>query len=217
MKDLKDIIQNDTAFENLFIQTMHKVGRERDKERIKVIHDLSAEDFRQVIGARSGMVVPLWQRVVKYAVAACVACILVLGGGVCGVQFSAYHQTSNIGDRYLTKQTSDIFHITGEVSEATSENLETLFSNVAEGKNLKETIKRLNAAYSQSTDNESEYNYFRNAIAWNLSMAYLKTGNREEAKPILEAIVSDPKNEDKAIQDDAQQALNEIHSVFSLW
>lgn len=59
MKDLKDIIDDDKAFEDLFVQVMHKVGHERDKQRIEFIREMSEEQFRQIIGAHSAKVVPL--------------------------------------------------------------------------------------------------------------------------------------------------------------
>ena len=217
MKDLNDIMKDDTAFEELFVQTMHKIGSEQDKERIKNIRDLSGEEFRQVIGARSGMKVTLQRQVIRYATAACVACLLVFGGGIGGIQYGAYHQTTDVGDRYLSLISTDISYMKGEMSEDVSKELETLFNNVTNGKDLKYTITRLREAYSLSADEDSEYNHVRNRIGWNLAMAYLKDGDRGNAKPILKALITDPDNDGKAIQERSQQVLENINLIFSLW
>lgn len=149
--------------------------------------------------------------------AACIACLLVFAGGIGGVQYSANHQTINIGNTYLVQISSDISHMKGEASEEMYINLETLFSNVSDGKNLKSTIVGLQKAYELSKDEDSDYNYVHNTIAWNLAMAYLKAGNRRDAKPILETIIQDPDNENKTIRKQAQQVCDDIDSIFSLW
>ena len=205
MDNLKDIIKDDQAFEKLLVRVMHKVGHEQDKKRIEDIRGLSEEEFRQVINNRS---------IIKYAIAACLACILIFTGGI---QYNAYHQTINIGDKYLAQISNDVSNMKGEVSEEVTNNLKSLFQNVAEGKDLKNTIANLQKAYLLSEDSDSDYNYVRNIIAWNLAMAHLKSGDRENAKPILDKIVTDPENEGKAIQELAQQTLDDIDDIFSLW
>lgn len=229
MKDLNEIIKDDKAFEDLFSQTMQKVGHEYDKERINVISKLSEEDFRSVIGTRHTIIVPIWKRTIKYIassyhidhihqmIAVCIACILIMGGGIGGIQYNAYYQTYRIGNMYLPQISSDISNIKGDTSTEMSAHLTTLFSNVAEGKDLNETINKLQRVYTLSLNEESEYHYVHNAIAWNLAMAYLKTGKRDLAKPVLSSIINNPDNEGKAIQDYAQKALNDINSIFALW
>lgn len=216
MEKYNDIINDDAAFEKSFIRAMHRVGRERDKARIKDIRNLSSEEFREVIGARSGMKIPLRRRVIRYAAAACVACVLVLGGGFTGIQYSAYHQTINIGDRYLTEIPSDVSNIKGEVSENITAKLNMLFQNVSNGNDLKATIAELQEVYKLSADSGSEYNYVRNNIAWNLAMAHLKNGERNSAKHILENIIAEPDNKGMAIQESAQHALDELKSIISI-
>jgi len=209
MDNLKDIIKDDQAFEKLLVRVMHKVGHEQDKKRIEDIRGLSEEEFRQVINNNSGN-----RSIIKYAIAACLACMLIFTGGI---QYNAYHQTINIGDKYLAQISNDVSNMKGEVSEEVTNNLKSLFQNVAEGKDLKNTIANLQKAYLLSEDSDSDYNYVRNIIAWNLAMAHLKSGDRESAKPILDKIVTDPENEGKAIQELAQQTLDDIDDIFSLW
>ena len=209
MDNLKDIIKDDQAFENLLVRALHKVGHEQDKKRIEDIRGLSEEEFRQVINNNS------WNRsIIKYAIAACLACMLIFTGGI---QYNAYRQTINIGDKYLAQISNDVSNMKGEVSEEVTNNLKSLFQNVAEGKDLKNTIANLQKAYLLSEDSDSDYNYVRNIIAWNLAMAHLKSGDRESAKPILDKIVTDPENEGKAIQELAQQTLDDIDDIFSIW
>ena len=69
MEKYNEIINDDVAFENTLIRAMHRVGRERDRERIKAIRNMSSEEFRKVIGA-SGMTIPLRRHVLRYAAAA---------------------------------------------------------------------------------------------------------------------------------------------------
>lgn len=209
MDNYKDLIKDDQAFENLLVRTMHKVGHEQDKKRIEGIRGLSEEEFRQVIRNNSRN-----RHIIRYAVAACLACMLIFTGGI---QYNAYRQTIYIGDKYLAQISNDISNTKGGVSEEVTNNLNSLFQNVADGKNLKNTIANLQNAYSLSEDSDSDYNYVRNIIAWNLAMAYLKSGDRERAKPILDRIVTDPENEGKTIQDLAKQTLNDIDNVFSIW
>ena len=214
MDNLKDIIKDDQAFENLLVRAMHKVRHEQDKKRIEDIRGLNEEEFRQVISNNSGKKIPLKRQIIRYAVAACLACMLIFTGGI---QYNAYHQTINIGDKYLAQISNDVSNMKGEVSEEVTNNLKSLFQNVAEGKDLKNTIANLQKAYLLSEDSDSDYNYVRNIIAWNLAMAHLKSGDRESAKPILDKIVTDPENEGKAIQELAQQTLDDIDDIFSIW
>ena len=217
MKKQNDIIMDDSAFEKMFVHTMHKVGREHDIDRINRIHEMSAEEFRQVIGANTGMKPSLSRRVIRYASAACVALLFMLSGGIGGIQYSAYRQTVNIGDRYLAQISSDVSSMKAAVSEEVSNKLETYFHDVAAGENLKSAISNLQEVYLLSADDSSEYNYFRNFIAWNLAMAYLKNGQQKAAIPILNEIIADPGNEDKAIQEQAQKTLDDINSIVSIW
>lgn len=217
MKDLNEIINDDKAFEDFFSQAMQKVGHEYDKERMNVIRNLSEEDFRSVIGVRHAMIVPFWKRPMKYIAAACIACILIMGGGIGGIQYNAYYQTNKIGNMYLSQISCDISNIKGDTSTEMSANLTVLFSNVADGKDLNETTNKLQRVYTLSLNEESEYHYVHNTIAWNLAMAYLKIGNRESAKSILSSIINNPDNEGKTIQYYAQKALNDINSIFALW
>ncbi len=213
MKDLNDIIKDDKAFEKLLINVMHKVGREQDQEIIDEISNMSEEEFRKLIRTRTAHVPNPILRIVRYAAAACVAVFVVIGG----LQYNASYQTMHIGDSYYTQISSDMSYMKSDISTKEFDNLEILFANVAEGKDLKVTIKELEEAYKQSADEVSTYNYIRNTIAWNLAMAYLKDGDRKAAEPILEDIIQNPDNEDKAIQKKAQEALDDIDSIFSLW
>lgn len=215
MEKYNEIINDDVAFENTLIRAMHRVGRERDRERIKAIRNMSSEEFRKVIGA-SGMTIPLRRHVLRYAAAACVACVLVLGG-IGGIQYRAYNQTISIGDNYYAAIPSDVSSMKGEVSEDITAKLDMLFKNVSDGRDLKATIAELQEVYKLSADSDSEYNYVRNAIAWNLAMAHLKNGDRKSARPILEEIVAEPDNEGIAIQERSKCILDELNSINSIW
>ena len=148
MEKYNNIINDDAAFEKTFIRAMRNVGRERDREHINAIRNMSSEEFREAIGARSEMTIPLHRRVVRYAAAACVACMLVLGGGIGGIQYSANCQTISIGDKYYAAIPSDLSNMRGDiVSGEITAKLDMLFQNVSNGNDLKATIADLQEYY----------------------------------------------------------------------
>lgn len=209
MKDLKNLLKDDAAFEQLFVQTMQKVGKEQDKERIRRIHEMNENDIYRLING----VKPTRRYIVRYTAAVCIACFVMVGG----IQYNTYWQTIAIGDRYSLQISTDMSNMKASVSEEMLINLGSLFLNVENDEKLDDTIVELQKAYSQSADASSEYNYVRNYIAWNLAIGHLKNGDRKAAIPILNNIINDPDNEGKDIQKKAKKALDDINSVFSLW
>ncbi len=125
------------------------------------------------------------KRYYMYAIAACIIGVILL------VNWGwNYNKTANLGqDNYAAYTFYESGQNRGASVPTEIKSLDVLFSNVKDGKDLKTTISNLKNLYEASKDENSIYNDYEDDIAWNLSIAYLKKGNRKKAISCLEDIV----------------------------
>lgn len=197
----------------LMIKSMQNVGLERDRKLVNEIKGMSEDEFRKVAGLKPKVkVVPFWPKFTRYATAACVAGLLCWGG----IHYYGIHQTVNLGnsvDYYAyNMDISDGEYVRGISEPEVVDELTGLFANVKDGKDLKVTISRLESLYSESLNEESEYNQYDNDIAWNLAIAYLKDGDRKKPISILESMIQRNKDYPEIIQP-AQSLLDQIKDL----
>lgn len=171
----------------LMVKTMQQEGLKHDQNIINDIRALTETQFRKTLGLKP-RVFNLWSRIVKYSVAACVVGII----SFVGYRYYEYNQTVSLGNSQYLAYVSDISEMSsvrGTTDVATYKELNRLFANVKEGKDLKDTIEELEALYENSSVEDSVYKEFLDDISWNLAIAYLKNGEREKPIPILEGMV----------------------------
>ena len=171
----------------LMIKTMQQEGLKHDQNIIKDIRGLNEVQFRKTLGLKP-RVFYLWSRIIKYSVAACVLGII----SFVGYRYYDYNLTVSLGNSQYLAYVSDISEMSsvrGTTDVAIYKELNRLFANVKEGKDLKDTIEELEILYNNSFVESSVYKEFLDDISWNLAIAYLKNGEREKPIPILEDMV----------------------------
>ena len=78
----------------------------------------------------------------------------------------------------------------GETDSVAITHLYTLFNRIPEEKDMTDIIAELEPIY-QSLDSEYTYYPYANDIAWNLALAYIKTGEKDKSISILEKLKED--------------------------
>ena len=96
-----------------------------------------------------------------------------------------YYDTTSLGRKYAnTFPTSTI--IRGEANADVDTELTTLFNNVAEGKDLDNTISRLKTLWELSKqDTYNNYTNYAPYIGWNLAIGYLRNYEKAMARNVL--------------------------------
>ena len=96
-----------------------------------------------------------------------------------------YYETTSLGREYAnTFPTTSI--IRGEANIDVETELSTLFNNVAECKDLYETISRLATLWELSKqDTYNDYTDYAPYIGWNLAIGYLENYEKAKAKDVL--------------------------------
>lgn len=200
----------------LTIKEMQSIKNEEEVRVVEQIAEVGESQFRKEVGLPS-KVISLVPFMKQHVAAACIAGLIVLSGGSVGImQLNAYNKTIVISDKYYAYVPNGLSNFRSDIDKDTITQLRNMFANVKSGTDLENTIDVLSQAYEKSLDETNELNYLRNDIAWNLSMAYLKMGNRKASKPILEDLVNNT-DPGRPLHDYAQKALNDINEIISLW
>lgn len=174
----------------LMIKAMQQEGLSQDNKIIEEIRGMNETQFRKTLGLKP-RIINLWPRIIKYSVAACAVGFVSFGA----YRYHEYNQTVSLGNSQYIAYVSDLSEmnnvrgIVGTSDDAIREELVMLFTNVAEGMEIKNTIEKLESLYAKSNIEDSPYNEFQDDISWNLAIAYLKNGEREKPIPILEDMV----------------------------
>ena len=99
-----------------------------------------------------------------------------------------YSATTRLGKEYAYAfPVSEV--IRGEEDEDVVNTLTLLFDNVANGKDLDNTIKQLEELWALAqSDTYNDYTTYEPYIGWNLAVAYLRDNDKKEARDILEEL-----------------------------
>lgn len=150
------------------VKAMDVVGKEHDKELIT----------RMKTSASNGYAKKSW--IYRLSIAASFALILTVG------YFTYdYSRIGNLGKEYAsTFPVSTI--VRGEEDDEAAQKLTTLFNNVANGKDIDNTITQLKELWTLSqSDTYNSYTNYEPYIGWNLAIAYLRNHDKREAKKVL--------------------------------
>ena len=120
-----------------------------------------------------------------------------------------YYDTTSLGKAYANAfPVSSI--IRGEESIDVETELSTLFSNVAESKDLDDTTSRLATLWELSKqDTYNDYTDYAPYIGWNLAIGYLENYEQARAKEILKEM-KQIYPEGTALGDKIREVLNKI-------
>ncbi|MBR5921774.1 MAG: hypothetical protein IKZ56_11515 [Bacteroidales bacterium] len=99
-----------------------------------------------------------------------------------------YSATTRLGKEYpYAFPVSEV--IRGEEDEDVVNTLTLLFDNVANGKDLDNTIKQLEELWALAqSDTYNGYTTYEPYIGWNLAVAYLRNYDKKEARVVLEQL-----------------------------
>lgn len=148
------------------VKGMEVVGKEHDKQ---LLEKMKASSEKKTSSLR-------W-----ISIAASFALIFTVG-----YYIYDYSATTRLGKEYAYAfPVSEV--VRGEEDEDVVKTLTLLFDNVADGKDLDNTIGQLEELWKLSqSDTYNEYTTYEPYIGWNLAIAYLRNYDKKEAKAVLE-------------------------------
>lgn len=150
------------------VKGMEVIGNEQDKQLL--------EKMKASSGKKSSSL--RW-----ISIAASIALVLT-------VSYFAYDYsaTTRLGKEYAYAfPVSEV--VRGEEDEEVVNTLTLLFDNVANGKDIDNTIKQLEELWALAqSDTYNGYTTYEPYIGWNLAVAYLRDNDKKEARDILEEL-----------------------------
>lgn len=158
------------------------------------LEDLRAEARAELKAESSKSAMAAAKRKRIFKLISIAACIVVLFG--VGFKYYNYRTVTKLGDEYCSVFVSEQTPARGIENANVVKELQSLYANVQEGKDLDKTIKRLSVLWEVSK--MKTYNDYTNEtayIGWNLAIAYLKDDDRESAYTTLQSLVSSTDNE----------------------
>lgn len=101
-----------------------------------------------------------------------------------------YSATTRLGKEYAYAfPVSEV--VRGEEDEDVVNTLTLLFDNVANGKDLDNTIKQLEELWALAqSDTYNDYTTYEPYIGWNLAVAYLRNYDKKKARVVLEQMLA---------------------------
>jgi len=172
-KDLQSdlILRNQTEAIARTIKVMNTIGSEKDR---KLVEEMKSSSKRKARPMR-------W-----LSIAASFALLITVG-------YYTYDFTTTVS---LGKEYATAFplssEIRGEEDDEVLEQLTLLFDNVANNRDIDNTIEQLEVLWQQSqSDTYNEYTTYAPYIGWNLANAYLLKYDKKEARMVLERMKAD--------------------------
>lgn len=167
-KDIQsdETLRNQTETIARTIKAMNAIGSEQDRKLVEEMRGSSKKKTRPT----------RW-----LSIAASFALLITMG-------YYTYDYTSTVslGKEYATAFPLST-EIRGEEDDEVFEQLTMLFDNVANHRDIDNTIEQLEVLWQQSqSDTYNEYTTYAPYIGWNLAVAYLLDHDKKEAKTVLE-------------------------------
>ena len=171
-KDLQSdlILRNQTEAIARTIKAMNALGFEHDR---KLVEEMKSSSKRKARPMR-------W-----LSIAASFALLITVG-------YYTYDFTTTVS---LGKEYATAFplssEIRGEEDDEVFEQLTVLFDNVANNRDIDNTIEQLEVLWQQSqSDTYNEYTTYAPYIGWNLAISYLLDYDKKKARVVLEQLES---------------------------
>lgn len=188
------------------IKNIKAVGEERDKTIISGFSQFSNEkELREFISS----IKPDEEKSKKHNIIqwSSIAAILIIGLFF-GNQYYRSYQATSLADEYFIEYDMSS-NLRGSKNVSVEKELLALINNVKYGKELKQTISKLEVIYGKAVSEEyNEYTNHSTTIAWYMALAYLKDNKKEDAVVVLDKLIKD--NPDSAISRMAEKLKNEI-------
>ncbi len=161
-----ETLRNQTEAIARTIKVMNAIGSEHDRKLVEEMRDSSMKKTRPT----------RW-----LSIAASFALLITVG-----YYTYDYSSTVSLGKEYATAFPLST-EIRGEEDDEVLDKLTVLFDNVANNRDIDNTIEQLEVLWQQSqSDTYNEYTTYAPYIGWNLAIAYLLDYDKKEAKVVLE-------------------------------
>lgn len=169
-KDIQsdETLRNQTEAIARTIKAMNALGSEQDRKLVEEMRGSSKKKTRPT----------RW-----LSIAASFALLITVG-----YYTYDYSSTVSLGKEYATAFPLST-EIRGEEDDEVFEQLTVLFDNVANNRDIDNTIEQLEVIWQQSqSDTYNEYTTYAPYIGWNLAVAYLLDYDKKEARVVLESM-----------------------------
>ena len=121
-----------------------------------------------------------------------------------------YYDTTRLGMKYATAFPMGTL-VRGDIDSNVDKELQTLFENVVERKDLSTTTKRLSELWEISNqETYNDYTDYAQYIGWYLAIGYLEYYEKDKAKSILATILKHPDGKSNVFLNEVSTLLNEI-------
>lgn len=166
------------------IKNMKELRYEHGQRVASQIDSLSERKFRKEAKLPHKARIISLHAFVKISVAACFIGIISFGT----YRYYIYNETVALGDSYYASIPTEL--VVRDADDVSSQ-LILLFNNVKNGNDLDNTILNLQEKFSQAiSEDYNDYTNYINDIGWNLAIAHLKDGERDDAVKTLELLIS---------------------------
>ena len=121
-----------------------------------------------------------------------------------------YYDTTRLGMKYATAFPMETL-VRGNTDSNVDKELQTLFENVVERKDLSTTTKRLSELWEISNQEiYNDYTDYAQYIGWYLAIGYLEDYEKDKAKSILATILKHQDGKPNVFLNEVSTLLNEI-------
>lgn len=166
------------------IKNMKDLKYEHGQRVASRIEQVSERSFREAAQLPKKTMVISLRSIVRMSVAACFIGVISFGG----YRYYIYNETVALGNSYYAAIPTEL--VVRDADDVSSQ-LTLLFNNVKDGNDLDNTILKLQEKFSQAiSEDYNDYTNYINDIGWNLAIAHLKDGERDDAIKTLELLIS---------------------------
>ena len=167
------------------IKNMKELKFEHGQRVASRIEQVSERSFREAahLPQKKTIIISL-RSIVRMSIAACFIGVISFGG----YRYYLYNETVALGNSYYAAIPTEL--VVRDADDVSSQ-LTLLFNNVKDGNDLDNTILKLQEKFSQAiSEDYNDYTNYINDIGWNLAIAHLKDGERDDAIKTLELLIS---------------------------
>lgn len=194
-------------------KAMQQVGEEHDLAVIADIKSASKQDVENAINnnvtgktERKPKILPFRRIIVSFSAA---ASILLCIFGV--YKYYKYDQITTLGQEYLTYFPASEF--SRGVGDNVSVQLQILYGNVSDKKDMDATIEELFRMWEASrADEYNDYTEYMPELGWMLANAYLRDNNKDKALKVLDQLIEECP-EDTAIGEKARELKQKVEDL----
>lgn len=167
------------------IKNMKELKFEYGQRVASRIEQVSERSFREAahLPQKKTIIISL-RSIVRMSIAACFIGVISFGG----YRYYIYNETVALGNSYYAAIPTEL--VVRDADDVSTQ-LTLLFNNVKDGNDLDNTILKLQEKFSQAiSEDYNDYTNYINDIGWNLAIAHLKDGERDDALKTLELLIS---------------------------